>query len=66
MRPLPECLREIGVAPAVAAPLVLGPVEVQRTGTALRSLVRFLHLRGMIDTSLVGAHLSRAAARLEP
>ena len=121
LRPLLECLREIGVAPAVAAPLVLGPVEVmladyaaylarerglaavtvqretdllrpflaarvvgdvldlrsltagavtafmlarsesaspatvQRTGTALRSLLRFLHLRGMIDTSLVGA-----------
>ena len=121
LRPLLECLREIGVAPAVAAPLVLGPVEVmladyaaylarerglavvtvqretdllrpflaarvvgdvldlgsltagavtafmlarsesaspatvQRTGTALRSLLRFLHLRGMIDASLVGA-----------
>ena len=121
LRPLLECLREIGVAPAVAAPLVLGPVEVmladyaaylarerglaavtvqretdllrpflaarvvgdvldlrsltagavtafmlarsesaspatvQRTGTALRSLLRFLHLRGMIDTSLAGA-----------
>src|SRR5689334_3535964 len=121
LRPLLECLREIGVAPAVGAPLVLGPVEVmladyaaylarerglaavtvqretdllrpflaarvvgdvldlgsltagavtafmlarrgsaspatvQRTGTALRSLLRFLHLRGVIDTSLVGA-----------
>jgi integrase/recombinase XerD len=121
LRRLLECLREIGVAPAVAAPLVLGPVEVmladyaaylarerglaavtvqretdllrpflaarvvgdvlglgsltavevkafmlarsesaspatvQRTGTALRSLLRFLHLRGVIDTSLVGA-----------
>ena len=28
---------------------------VQRGGTALRSLLRFLHLRGVIDTSLVGA-----------
>jgi integrase/recombinase XerD len=28
LRPLLECLREIGVAPAVVAPLVLGPVEV--------------------------------------
>ena len=121
LRPLLECLREVGVAPAVAAPLVVGPVEVmvadyacylrrerglaevtvqretdlvrpflaarlvgdvlglgsltagevtafmlgrsesaspatvQRTGTALRSLLRFLHLRGVIDTSLVGA-----------
>jgi len=26
LRPLLECLREIGVAPAVAVPLVLGPV----------------------------------------
>lgn len=121
LRPLLECLREVGAAPAVAAPLVLGPVEVmlldyaaylarerglaavtvqretdllrpflvtrvvgdvlglgsltagevtafmlsrsgiaspatvQRTGTALRSLLRFLHLRGVIDTSLMGA-----------
>jgi len=28
---------------------------VQRTGTALRCLLRFLHLRGVIGTSLVGA-----------
>jgi integrase/recombinase XerD len=28
---------------------------VQRTGTSLRSLLRFLHLRGVIGTSLVGA-----------
>jgi len=121
LRPLLECLREVGAAPAVAAPLVVGPVgvmladyasyltrerglavvmvqretdlvrpflaarvvgdvlgldsltagevtvfvlargesastaTVQRTGTALRSLLRFLHLRGVIDTSLVGA-----------
>ena len=31
------------------------PATVQRTGTALRSLLRFLHLRGMINTPLVGA-----------
>ena len=31
------------------------PATVRRTGTALRSLLRFLHLRGMIDTSLAGA-----------
>jgi integrase/recombinase XerD len=121
LRPLLQCLREVGAAPAVTAPLVVGPVEVmladyasyltrerglaevtikretdlvrpflaarvmgdvldldsltagevtafmlgrsgsaspatvQRTGTALRSLLRFLHLRGVIDTSLVGA-----------
>lgn len=121
LRPLLECLREVGAAPAVAAPLMAGPVgvmladyasyltrerglapvtvvretdlvrpflaarvvdgvfgldsltagevtafmlarsgsaspaTVQRTGTALRSLLRFLHLRGVIDMSLVGA-----------
>ncbi len=121
LRPLLEYLRELGVAPAVTTPLVVGPVgvmladyasyltrerglaavtgqretdlvrpflaarvvddvlvldsltagevtafmlarseststaTVQRTGTALRSLLRFLHLRGVIDTSLVGA-----------
>jgi integrase/recombinase XerD len=31
------------------------PATVQRTGTALRSLLRFLHLEGLIDNSLVGA-----------
>jgi site-specific recombinase XerD len=31
------------------------PATVQRTGTALRSLLRFLHLRGVIGASLVGA-----------
>jgi site-specific recombinase XerD len=31
------------------------PATVQRTGTALRSLLRFLHLQGLIDNSLVGA-----------
>jgi integrase/recombinase XerD len=31
------------------------PATVQRTGTALRSLLRFLHLQGLIDSSLVGA-----------
>jgi len=31
------------------------PATVQRTGTALRSLLRFLHLRGVIGVSLVGA-----------
>ena len=31
------------------------PATVQRTGTALRSLLRFLHLRGVIDAPLVGA-----------
>jgi site-specific recombinase XerD len=31
------------------------PATVQRTGTALRSLLRFLHLRGAIGSSLVGA-----------
>ena len=121
LRPLLECLREVGAAPRPPAPLVVGPVgvmladyasyltrerglaevtvqretdlvrpflaarvvgdvlglnsltagevtafmlsrsesaltaTVQRTGTALRSLLRFLHLRGVIDTSLVGA-----------
>lgn len=33
----------------------VSPATVQRTGTALRSLLRFLHLRGMIGSSLVGA-----------
>jgi site-specific recombinase XerD len=33
----------------------LAPATVQRTGTALRSLLRFLHLRGVTGTSLVGA-----------
>jgi site-specific recombinase XerD len=121
LRPLLEYLRELGAAPALAAPRVVGPVgvmladyatyltrerglaavtvgretdlvrpflaarvvsdvlvldsltagevttfmlarsetvstaTVQRTGTALRSLLRFLHLRGVIGTSLVGA-----------
>ncbi|MGH3692790.1 MAG: tyrosine-type recombinase/integrase [Pseudonocardiaceae bacterium] len=31
------------------------PATVQRMGTALRSLLRFLHLRGVIGASLVGA-----------
>lgn len=31
------------------------PATVQRTGAALRSLLRFLHLQGLIDNSLVGA-----------
>lgn len=31
------------------------PATVQRTGTAMRSLLRFLHLGGVIDVSLVGA-----------
>jgi len=31
------------------------PATVQRTGTALRSLLRFLHLRGVLGASLVGA-----------
>ncbi|MHA6780602.1 tyrosine-type recombinase/integrase [Pseudonocardia saturnea] len=31
------------------------PATVQRTGTALRSLLRFLHLQGVISSSLVGA-----------
>jgi integrase/recombinase XerD len=31
------------------------PATVQRTGTALRSLLRFLHLQGVIGSSLVGA-----------
>ncbi len=31
------------------------PGTVQRTGTALRSLLRFLHLQGVIGSSLVGA-----------
>lgn len=31
------------------------PATVQRTGTALRSLLRFLHLQGVIGASLVGA-----------
>lgn len=121
LRPLLEYLRELGAAPVVTAPLVIGPVgvmladyaayligeqglaavtvgretdlvrpflaarvvddvlvldsltagevtafvlarsgsaspaTVQRTGTALRSLLRFLHLRGVIGASLVGA-----------
>lgn len=31
------------------------PATVQRTGTALRSLLRFWHLQGVIGSSLVGA-----------
>jgi site-specific recombinase XerD len=132
LRPLLEYLREAGVAPAVAPPLVVGPVgvmladyasylsrerglaevtvwretdlvrpflaarivgegdvlglnsltagevtgfmlarsgsaspaTVQRTGTALRSLLRFLHLRGVIGASLVGAVPTAANWRL--
>jgi integrase/recombinase XerD len=37
---------------------------VQRTGTALRSLLRFLHLRGVIGASLVGAVPTAANWRL--
>ncbi|WP_327341319.1 tyrosine-type recombinase/integrase [Streptomyces europaeiscabiei] len=33
----------------------VSPATVQRTGAALRSLLRFLYLRGMIGFSLVGA-----------
>jgi len=33
----------------------VSPATVQRTGTALRSLLRFWHVRGLIGTSLVGA-----------
>ncbi|MGI8534945.1 MAG: tyrosine-type recombinase/integrase [Mycobacteriales bacterium] len=40
------------------------PATVQRTGTALRSLLRFLHLRGVIGASLVGAVPSTANWKL--
>jgi len=40
------------------------PATVQRTGTALRSLLRFLHLRGVIGASLVGAVPSAANWKL--
>ena len=40
------------------------PATVQRTGTALRSLLRFLHLRGVIGASLVGAVPTAANWRL--
>ncbi|MDQ2782515.1 MAG: site-specific integrase [Actinomycetota bacterium] len=40
------------------------PATVQRTGTALRSLLRFLHLRGVIGDSLVGAVPTAANWRL--
>lgn len=40
------------------------PATVQRTGTALRSLLRFLHLRGEIGASLVGAVPSAANWKL--
>jgi site-specific recombinase XerD len=33
----------------------VSPATVQRTATALRSLLGFLHLRGVLDSSLVGA-----------
>lgn len=40
------------------------PATVQRTGTALRSLLRFLHLRGVVGASLVGAVPTAANWRL--
>jgi integrase/recombinase XerD len=40
------------------------PATVQRAGTALRSLLRYLHLQGMIENSLVGAVPSAANWRL--
>lgn len=40
------------------------PATVQRTGTALRSLLRFFHLRGVIGASLVGAVPTAANWRL--
>jgi len=40
------------------------PATVQRAGTALRSLLRYLHLQGMIKNSLVGAVPSAANWRL--
>lgn len=40
------------------------PATVQRTGTALRSLLRFLHLQGVIGASLVGAVPSAANWKL--
>lgn len=42
----------------------VSPATVQRTGTALRSLLRFLHLRGEIAVSLVGAVPSAASWKL--
>lgn len=33
----------------------VAPATVQRTGTALRALLRFLHVRGLVDASLAGA-----------
>jgi site-specific recombinase XerD len=40
------------------------PATVQRTGTALRSLLRFLHVRGVTATPLAGAVPSAANWRL--
>lgn len=40
------------------------PATVQRSGTALRSLLRFLHLQGVIGASLVGAVPTAANWRL--
>lgn len=40
------------------------PATVQRTGTALRSLLRFLHLRGVIGSSLVSAVPAAACWKL--
>ncbi len=51
----------LGLESLTAAAFILArtqsasPATVQRTGTALRSLLRFLHLRGVIGFSLVGA-----------
>jgi integrase/recombinase XerD len=43
------------VAFMLARSRCVSPATVQRTGTALRSLLRFLHVQGVIGSSLVGA-----------
>src|SRR5665647_2444160 len=43
------------VAFMLAQSVSAAPATVQRTGTALRSLLGFLHVQGVIDSSLVGA-----------
>lgn len=42
----------------------VSPSRVQRTGTALRSLLRFLHLRGVVASPLAGAVPSAASWKL--
>lgn len=68
VRPAGLDLRVLSAADVIAFMLArsesVSPATVQRTGTALRSLLRFLYLQGLIDNLLVGAVPSAANWRL--